>query len=96
MTKRRTVLLGISLLLALTGVVRYGNSLLILHESDAPSRSFGTRDARRLENGKRLPGLQPLLFRAPQGQLLRARMRFSTRPAWVRHDEHYHVDFRLL
>ena len=42
------------------------------------------------------PGLQPLLFRTPKGQLLRARMRFSTRPAWVRHDEHYHVDFRLL
>lgn len=235
-TKRRFLFAAVSLL-ALAGVVRYGNTLLILFESDAASRSFGTRDAGRLEHGKRLPsrganfvtysdlgsllgrncvhervrstildsyavleeslpgttfvigetgwprggrfrphkthqngvsvdffvpvrdargrpavvptrpwtrfgydldfdaegrlgdlridfdalavhllalaesgrehgvaidlvildpGLQPLLFRTPNGQLLRARTRFSKRPAWVRHDEHYHVDFRLL
>ena len=37
-TKRRFLFVAVSLL-ALTGVVRYGNSLLILLESDAPSRS---------------------------------------------------------
>jgi len=39
------------------------------------------------------PRLQPALFAAPGGDGLRSRMRFTTRPAWVRHDEHYHVVF---
>lgn len=26
---------------------------------------------------------------------LDGKLRFSTRPAWVRHDEHYHVDFAV-
>lgn len=39
---------------------------------------------------------QPLhskLFAAQGGQRLRDRIPFSQRPAWVRHDEHYHVVF---
>ena len=39
------------------------------------------------------PDLQDNLFGAPGGAELRARMRFSTKPSWVRHDDHYHVDF---
>ena len=42
------------------------------------------------------PVLQPfLLFETRAGHDIRARLRFSTRRSWVRHDEHYHVDFRL-
>lgn len=41
------------------------------------------------------PNLQPMLFQTEYGQRIKATMRFSTKPAWVRHDEHYHVDFIL-
>jgi penicillin-insensitive murein endopeptidase len=37
--------------------------------------------------------LQKRLFATARGAWLRERLAFSTRPAWVRHDEHYHVDF---
>ena len=37
--------------------------------------------------------LQEELFAVPGGRDLAARMRFSRQPAWVRHDEHYHVVF---
>lgn len=37
--------------------------------------------------------LQPLLFAVPKGQNLNSRLTFSTKKPWVRHDEHYHVDF---
>lgn len=38
------------------------------------------------------PELQPYLFEAvPEVQ----RLRFSDRRSWVRHDEHYHVDFEV-
>ena len=36
-------------------MVWFGNSLFIAFESDAPSRSVGSTDSGRLENGKRLP-----------------------------------------
>jgi penicillin-insensitive murein endopeptidase len=39
------------------------------------------------------PALQPLLHRTSAWPALRRTLRFSPRPAWVRHDEHYHVDF---
>jgi len=39
------------------------------------------------------PKLQPFLFKATQGEYLRNLVQFSQKPAWVRHDEHYHVDF---
>jgi len=41
------------------------------------------------------PELQPLLFGTPRGGELRARVPFVAWRAWVRHDEHYHVDFDL-
>jgi penicillin-insensitive murein DD-endopeptidase len=39
--------------------------------------------------------LQTLLWNTRRGAWLRRNLSFSTRPAWVRHDEHYHVDFEL-
>lgn len=37
--------------------------------------------------------LQKKLFASDKGKLLKTKMRFSTKKPWVRHDEHYHVDF---
>lgn len=39
------------------------------------------------------PKLQPHLMRTKYGQYLKKHIRFSKKPSWVRHDEHYHVDF---
>ena len=35
----------------------------------------------------------PLLFATAAGKRLRERVRFNKSQPWVRHDEHYHVDF---
>ena len=42
------------------------------------------------------PELERRLLAAPGGEQLRGRVRFTRRPPWVRHDEHYHVNFRVL
>jgi penicillin-insensitive murein endopeptidase len=39
--------------------------------------------------------LQKHLFATPEGAQLKGLMKFSTKQAWVKHDEHYHVDFEL-
>lgn len=39
------------------------------------------------------PKLQPYLFDTSHGKYLQKHLTFSTKPSWVRHDEHYHVDF---
>ncbi len=39
--------------------------------------------------------LQRLLLKTQRGTYLRQNLPFSTRQAWVRHDEHVHVDFAL-
>lgn len=39
--------------------------------------------------------LQPLLFATEPGAHLRKRLAFNSRQSWVRHDEHYHVDFAV-
>ena len=41
------------------------------------------------------PKLQPFLHRTTAWPALRSRLEFSKRPSWVRHDEHYHVDFTV-
>lgn len=41
------------------------------------------------------PELQPKLFNTQYGDYLRENIEFSKRRSWVRHDEHYHVDFRI-
>ncbi len=39
------------------------------------------------------PDLQPLLFATEKGKALQERLTFPEKQSWVRHDEHYHVDF---
>jgi penicillin-insensitive murein endopeptidase len=39
------------------------------------------------------PLLQPQLFKTKHGAYLREHLSFSRKRSWVRHDEHYHVDF---
>jgi penicillin-insensitive murein endopeptidase len=39
--------------------------------------------------------LQPRLFATRSGAQLRGRLQFNSRQAWVRHDEHYHVEFAV-
>lgn len=41
------------------------------------------------------PALQDYLFETEYGEYLRAHVEFSKKPSWVRHDEHYHVDFSI-
>lgn len=41
------------------------------------------------------PQLQPGLFATPDGAYLNKHVRFSKKRSWVRHDEHYHVDFAI-
>lgn len=39
------------------------------------------------------PKLQPYLFNTRHGDYLKTHLKFTTKRAWVRHDEHYHVIF---
>lgn len=39
------------------------------------------------------PSLQAPLFQTTHSAYLKENILFSTKPAWVRHDEHYHIDF---
>jgi penicillin-insensitive murein endopeptidase len=39
------------------------------------------------------PRLQPRLFKTKYGRKLKGKLKFNTQQAWVRHDEHIHVDF---
>lgn len=54
-----------------------------------------------LENGVDLwrvifdPKLQPRLMETKYGEYLRKHIQFSKKRSWVRHDEHYHVDFDI-
>jgi penicillin-insensitive murein endopeptidase len=41
------------------------------------------------------PKLQPMLFETKYSDYLKANIHFSRNPSWVRHDEHYHVDFKV-
>ncbi len=41
------------------------------------------------------PQLQPNLFKTSYGNYLKENIRFSKKRSWVRHDEHYHVDFSI-
>ena len=42
------------------------------------------------------PELERELLRTPEAQGFRGRVPFWAREPWVRHDDHYHVNFRLL
>ena len=41
------------------------------------------------------PELQEQLHDTPRWPYLSEHIQFSKRPAWVRHDQHYHVDFEI-
>jgi len=41
------------------------------------------------------PPLIPALYRTRRGDFIRRQVRFMPGKAWVRHDEHYHIDFGL-
>lgn len=41
------------------------------------------------------PKLQSLLHQTPRWQYLSEHLEFSRKRSWVRHDEHFHVDFRV-
>ena len=41
------------------------------------------------------PVLIPALYRTRRGGYIRRQVRFMPRQAWVRHDEHYHIDFGI-
>jgi len=41
------------------------------------------------------PKLQPRLFKTTYGSYLKKHIQFSKKRSWVRHDEHYHVDFAI-
>jgi penicillin-insensitive murein endopeptidase len=41
------------------------------------------------------PELQPNLYTTPYGSYLNKHITFSKNRSWVRHDEHYHVDFSI-
>ena len=41
------------------------------------------------------PELQPLLHSTPRWPYLEKHVSFSTRRSWVRHDEHFHIDFSV-
>ena len=41
------------------------------------------------------PRLQPLLFKTKYGRLFEGKLKFNSKQAWVRHDEHIHVDFAI-
>lgn len=41
------------------------------------------------------PKLQPNLFKTKYSEYLKKNINFSKKRSWVRHDEHYHVDFEV-
>lgn len=41
------------------------------------------------------PELQPHLLKTKYGSYLKANILFSKKRSWVRHDEHYHIDFAV-
>lgn len=41
------------------------------------------------------PKLQPKLFKTKYAEYLKKHITFSKKRSWVRHDEHYHVDFAI-
>lgn len=41
------------------------------------------------------PKLQPILKRSPEWRRLKRSIPLSPNPSWVRHDEHFHVDFAI-
>ena len=78
---------------------RSGNNGNLRIDFDAVARHLAALD--RAATGRRLkiqrvilaPEFLPLLRQTPAGSRLEGRLPFMSTPAWIRHDEHYHVDF---
>lgn len=62
---------------------------LHLQALDTAARRHGTRVAQLIL----APEFLPRLWAAPSGHGLKSRIAVLPGPAWVRHDEHYHVEF---
>lgn len=41
------------------------------------------------------PELQAGLLKTPDAEYIRKNIQLSSKRSWVRHDEHYHVDFQI-
>jgi len=41
------------------------------------------------------PKLQPKLYKTKYSEYIKKNIKLSSKRSWVRHDEHYHVDFRV-
>lgn len=41
------------------------------------------------------PALQPQLLLTEHGNYIRQHLKLAKKRSWVRHDEHYHIDFAL-
>lgn len=62
--------------------------LVALHQQ---SRKSGIRIWRVIFD----PKLQPQLFKTKHGAYLKKHLTFTKKRSWVRHDDHYHVDFSV-
>jgi penicillin-insensitive murein endopeptidase len=62
-----------------------------LYQLDAAARKRGSGLALVIFE----PTYLSRLYATPRAAWVRAHVRFLPRPAWVRHDEHYHVDFDI-
>lgn len=62
-----------------------------LYELDRAARAAGIGIAQVIFD----PAFLPRLYATPRGAYLRQHLYFMPRQAWVRHDEHYHVDFQV-
>ena len=60
-----------------------------IYQLDVSAKRHGIRIWRVIFD----PKLQPLLHSSPRWAYLKDNVEFSTRRSWVRHDDHYHVDF---
>jgi penicillin-insensitive murein endopeptidase len=62
-----------------------------LYHLDRAARANGLRIRRVIL----APDLQDELSATARGRQYAGRLRFSRKPSWVRHDDHYHVDFEF-
>lgn len=77
---------------------KYKN-FIIDYEAMAAHIAFLHKNAKSLGNGLWrvifAPELQAPLFKTKYGSYLKKNITFSKKRSWVRHDEHYHVDFSI-
>lgn len=73
------------------GTIDFDAVALHLRALDKQARAVGGRVGRVFF----APDLQDELFASDAGQGLDALISFNSRQSWVRHDDHYHVDFIL-